>query len=353
MEVATPQETLNPRTRDVKNRSIHPPELSQLLELVGRFVKARRISLMEQFRDKDRYNHKRVTQTGFAQVLQLIGCQLSKREIDVLCGFYNDPATNFVDYTIFVEDINEVVGQIFGDRASTEIVANPIPSYGGTGDGYIVSRSISGPPNDWEEVKSKIQSFIFKRRIRIEEFFFAFDRLRSGKVTDQKFRSVIGQTDLPLSADEINFLIEQFRVPDTPDMFDYRTFCHQLNKVFGRKELEKKPVDKGKPPVQVHADPSARVQAVSPEEIAKIREIVEKMKKMVSARRMAIRAEFEDYDKAPRKNYITKQQFKQCLARLGLSTDPNEYACLCKRYKCTDLDDMNYHAFCDDIEAVQ
>jgi Ca2+-binding EF-hand superfamily protein len=306
---------------------------------------------MEQFKDKDRNNHKRVSQNGFAQVLQLIGCHLSKPEIDALCGFYNDSATNFVDYTIFVKDVDEIVGLIFGDRASTSVVAQPIPSYGNNDGGFIVSRGVGGAC-DWESIKAKLQSFIWKRRIRIEEFFLGFDRLRSGKVTDQKFRSVIGQTDLPLSAQEIDFLIGMYRVPDTPDQFDYRTLCHQLNKIFGKRELEKKPIDKGKPRVRAQPEPSATMQSVSPQEIERIRTIIERIRRLVNARRMAIRAEFEDYDKAPRKNYITKQQFKQCLARLGLSTDPYEYDCLCKRYKCTDLDDMNYRAFCDDIERA-
>jgi hypothetical protein len=70
----------------------------------------------------------------------------------------------------------------------------------------------------------------------------------------------------------------------------------------------------------------------------------------VVTKRMNIEEQFMDYDRAPRKNYITKQQFKQCIARLGLSTNPREFDVLCKKYRCTDLDDMNYNAFCNDIE---
>ena len=72
---------------------------------------------------------------------------------------------------------------------------------------------------------------------------------------------------------------------------------------------------------------------------------------MVRMRRMNIKDQFEDYDRYPHKNYITKQQFKQCIARLGLSSDPKEFEILCKKYKCTDLDDMNYHAFVNDIDV--
>ena len=76
------------------------------------------------------------------------------------------------------------------------------------------------------------------------------------------------------------------------------------------------------------------------------------MANFVATRRMEVRQQFEDYDKRPRRNYITKAQFKQCIGRLGLSSDENELELLCKRYRCTDLDEQNYHAFCNDIESL-
>lgn len=348
-----PKDTFNPRAR-VQDRTPDtiPPEVERLLEIVARFVKSRRISLMEQFKDKDRFNHKRVTATGFAQVIQLIGVHISKGEIDVLCHYYNDTHTNFVDYTLFVQDVEAKVGMIFGDRASTSIVMNPIPKYGNEDSPYLVSKLSYDPDKEtWEDIKSKLQTFVYKRRIRIQEFFHSFDNLNLGYVTHQKFRSVIGQTDLPLTSYQIDFLIKIFTVPDKEDMFDYRTFCHQVNKIFGKTELQKKPVDKGKPKTQALPDPSATLQALPSQEQMRIGQIIERMKRMVITRRMNIREQFADYDKAPHKNFITKQQFKQCIARLGLSTDPREFDVLCKKYRCTDLDDMNYQAFCNDIES--
>ncbi|OHS96109.1 hypothetical protein TRFO_37751 [Tritrichomonas foetus] len=361
----SPKDTFNPRylsaaiTRGVSNESepaqpqTPPDNVKRLLEIVARLVKARRISLIEQFKDKDRFNHKRVTATGFAQIIQLIGAHLSKNEIDVLCGFYNDSANNFVDYTKFVDDIDQLVGLLFGDRAATSIVAQPIPPYNNDDSPYLISRKRTDLGNpQWEEIKTKLQTYIYKRRIRIEEFFLAFDNLRSGKVTDQKFRSVIGQTDLPLESDQIDFLINMFRVPDTNDMFDYRTFCHQLNKIFGKRELCKKPVDKGKPRTAALPDPSMTLQSLQIDDQQRLEQILKRMRYMVKTRRMNIREQFEDYDRMPHKNFITKQQFRQCIARLGLSTDPREFDVLCRKYKCTDLEDMNYHSFCDDVDVI-
>ena len=306
---------------------------------------------MELFKDKDKFNHKRITASGFAQVVQLIGCHMSKDDIDVLCGYYNDPQNNFVDYPKFVEDVDNVVGLIFGDRAATSIVAKPIPTYNCNDSEFLILRRDYSDPK-WEEIKANLQSYIFKRRIRIEDFFLSFDNLRSGKVTDQKFRSVVGQLTLPLDPDQIDFLIEMFRAPGTNDMVDYRTFVHQLNKIFGKRELCKKPVDKGKPRTTASPDPSKTFQSLQYQEQSILDQILARMRYIIKTRRMNIKDQFEDYDRKPHKNYITKQQFKQCIARLGLSSDPKEFAILCKNYRCTEYEDMNYRQFCDDVDVI-
>ena len=187
---------------------------------------------------------------------------------------------------------------------------------------------------------------LYKRRIRIEDLFGSFDNLKLGYVSQQKFRSVVGQTGLPLSSQEIDFILCAFKVEGMEDMFNYRQFCHQLNKT----ELQRKPIDNGKPRVSALPDPSSITQTLNESEQKKLNEILQRMKNVVISRRMNIIEQFSDYDKAPHKNYITKQQFKQCIARLGLTTSAYELDLLCKKFKCTDLEDMNYKAFCHEMD---
>ncbi|OHT01234.1 EF hand family protein [Tritrichomonas foetus] len=347
----SPKETMHTiTTRSFDGKSI-PSDVDKILEIIARFVKTRRVSLTEQFQDKDPMNHKKVSQTGFAQVLQLIGIHITKGEIDKLGIFYNDRKTNFIDYPAFIDDVYKKVGMIFGDRASPSIVAKPIPKYGNMRSEYLVeSRELTERDYKWKEIRDLIQSYVFKRRIRLIEFFEGFDQLRHGKVTIQKFRTVIGQANIPLSPMQIDSIIEKFKSKKEPDLFNYRKFCKEVNKVFGPKELEKKPLHTGLPKVRPIPDPSGTIQGLCSDDIRKVEAILKRMKYIVLTRRMNIKEQFEDYDRAPRKNYITKQQFKQSIARLGLSTNQTELDLLCKKYRCTDLDDMNYHAFIDDID---
>jgi Ca2+-binding EF-hand superfamily protein len=328
-----------------------PPNVLRILQVVARFVKARRIPLIEQFRDKDPMTHRRVSAVSFAQVLQLIGTQISKDEIDQLCAFYHDPKTTFVDYTLFVDAVNRIVGPMFEDRASSSIVVNPIPAYGNEDSPYLVSqRATAGRVNDWPTILEKLQGHCSKRRLRVKDFFRAFDGLNTGDVSAQKFRTVVGQTDLPLTAEDINVCLETFPGKGSASLFDYRSFSREIDTIFGVKELNRTPLHRGLPTVHAMPDPSGTVQSLNGSTESQCQELLDRIRQMVRTRRMNIKEQFMDYDKAPRKSYITKQQFKQSIARLGLTTDQKEFDLLCKKYRCTDLDDMNYLAFCRDVD---
>ena len=160
---------------------------------------------------------------------------------------------------------------------------------------------------------------------------------------------IVGETNLPIVEDEIQFIGKLFALEDKPDLFNYRLFVGQVEETFGPRNLHRDPRATGKCRAAFIPDPSLRTQPISSEESSKCQQIIDRMHKYVTTRRMEIRQQFEDYDKFPHRNYITRAQFRQCIGRLGLSTDETELNILCKKYRCTDLDEMNYRAFCSDI----
>ncbi|EAX89722.1 EF hand family protein [Trichomonas vaginalis G3] len=348
---AVPAEKYQTRSLVLRPEKDMTSNVEEILKNVANFVRSRRLSLIEQFKDKDRLNHKRTSATGFAQVIQLIGVHISKNEIDTLCTFYNDPNTNFVDYVRFCQDVEQRTGQIFGDTASNSIVINQIPQYSKEESPYLVSAKSTVPSDDYNCILKSLQTYIYKRQIRLNDFFKAFDPLNRGIVTQQKFNSVVGQTGLPLTAKQMDLVGFRFTPPGQSNMFDYRSFCKEINQIFGPTELNKAPTPENDKKVDSLPDPSKTLQVLDIEQERQLNEIIKRMHNDVVTKRMNIQEQFTDYDRMPRKNYITKQQFKQCIARLGLSTSPREYDILCKKYRCTDLDDMNYMAFCNDIEG--
>ena len=50
--------------------------------------------------------------------------------------------------------------------------------------------------NDPSDVEDRLKAAIVMKRIRIEEFFRDFDKLRKGRVTRPQFKSILSSTDL-------------------------------------------------------------------------------------------------------------------------------------------------------------
>jgi Ca2+-binding EF-hand superfamily protein len=348
------QSELLTRTAGERSQRREPPaDVSRVLRNINRFVVNRRISLNEQFVDKDPHNHKQVAPAAFAQVLQLMGLYLSRADIDLLIAFYTDRDTRCVRYPDFAADIAALGGVDFGETIGTKLVVNPRPEYALDIGRFVAScPHVSAEQLQWRPLLQRLQSFVLKRRLRIIEFFENFDRLRHGTVTFQKFRSVVGQLDLPLSEDEIQFTTKLFALEAQPDLVNYRLFCQQIDDIFGVTDLHRTPARDATCRASYLPDPSLRLNEIDSRQQEKVDRIIERLQRLVATRRVEVKQQFQDYDKAPHRNFVTKAQFKQCIGRLGFALTDDELELLCQRYKCTDLDEANYNAFCNDVQAM-
>ena len=90
---------------------------------------------------------------------------------------------------------------------------------------------------------------IVMKRVRIEEFFRDFDKLRKGKVTPNQFKSILSMLNFSLTDAEFEALSEKYKADA---MFNYFDFCHSINAAFTTKGIDK--------------DPSATVKALTKED---------------------------------------------------------------------------------------
>jgi hypothetical protein len=112
---------------------------------------------------------------------------------------------------------------------------------------YLQKRvEIANDPND---VEQRLQHLIVMKRVRIEEFFRDFDKLRKGKVTKGQFKTVFSQLNLDLTDFEYNSLFLRYKTDDPEDMFNYAAFCANINSAFTTYGVQK--------------DPNVRIQPVT------------------------------------------------------------------------------------------
>lgn len=90
------------------------------------------------------------------------------------------------------------------------------------------------------------------KRVRIEEFFRDFDKLRKGKVTINQFKSILSMMNFQLTDQEFDSLAQKYKTNDPDNLFNYFDFCHTINTAFTVKGIDK--------------DPSATVKPVTKED---------------------------------------------------------------------------------------
>lgn len=86
------------------------------------------------------------------------------------------------------------------------------------------------------------------KRVRIEEFFRDFDKLRKGRVTVPQFKSVLSMLNFALTDAEFESLAEKYRAE--AGTFNHAQFTHTINAAFTQKGIDKDPRASVKPVTQ-------------------------------------------------------------------------------------------------------
>jgi hypothetical protein len=100
----------------------------------------------------------------------------------------------------------------------------------------------SNNPND---VETRLQAAVVMKRVRIEEFFLDFDKLRKGRVTKNQFMSILSMLNFNLTAEEFKSLADRYETDD--GLFSYKDFCANINSAFTTYGIQKAPLTQVKP----------------------------------------------------------------------------------------------------------
>jgi len=154
--------------------------------------------------------------------------------------------------------------------------------------------------NNPEDIENRLQHAIVMRRVRVEEFFLDFDKLRKGHVTKTQFESILSMLNFNLTAVEYDSLYGKYKTPD--GKFNYVAFCASINSAFTSYGIQKDPTKKV---AAVTVDNTVHARRkyldMAPEEIAVIESILKEYKKCVEIKRIHLAPMFQDFD-------ITKNQ---------------------------------------------
>lgn len=95
--------------------------------------------------------------------------------------------------------------------------------------------------NDPSDVEDRLKAIIVMKRVRIEEFFRDFDKLRKGRVTRNQFKSILSSMNFTLTNDEFKALALKYETADPERFFRYTDFCANINRAFTLTGIDKNP----------------------------------------------------------------------------------------------------------------
>lgn len=202
-----------------------------------------------QLQDYDRTNSCHVTAEQFRRVLkELKIIPDNESEFQLLLRRYFDKGNvREVNYFKFCADIDRTEDIFPPYNAKNPVESKPI--YHGQlrdpGSTFYMNDTSSldvinnrfqqkrvETSNNPTDVEQRLQSTVVMKRVRIEEFFLDFDKLRKGKVTKGQFETILSMLNFNLTKEEFEHLAYKYKTNDPEFMFNYVDFCALINAAF-------------------------------------------------------------------------------------------------------------------------
>jgi len=184
------------------------------------------------------------------------------------------------------------------------------------------------------------------KRVRIEEFFRDFDKLRKGRVTRNQFKSILSSMNFTLTNDEFKALAKKYETTDPERFFRYTDFCANINRAFTLTGIDKNPTTRVAPVTQGDTLLARRKYLAGDQNQQEIEEILEEYRTAIKNKRIHLKPVFQDFD-ITRNGHVTKDQFLRTLDLLRITAPQHIVQMVLRRYMDKgNVDEVNYVDFC-------
>ncbi|CEM32084.1 unnamed protein product [Vitrella brassicaformis CCMP3155] len=313
-----------------------PEEWSHVQDIELRIQKdafQRRLRLKEFFKDFDPLRKRYVTRTQFERILDDATLRLAPQEVDLLARAYLNAQTGDVRYGDFLDKIEKVFRLPCIEKTPLVEVCPP----GGTLPPRFETKKLEQDAEE-RETDALIDRMALMQKTRgvvFKYYYQNFDKLRSGFVTENRFKRSF---PFPFTPREIQLLADRF-VNDKGDV-NYMAIHDAITD-------PKSFIAEDPPPALslLHMREDERMwnqQKLTPEE---------KLQALVVMNRLRLRDYFQDHDKL-RKGYCTKTQARSILsAHFGVNIPEADWLALVARYSRDD-GMFCYEALCEVIDEA-
>eukprot|EP00108_Taenia_solium_P009634 TsM_000896800 transcript=TsM_000896800 gene=TsM_000896800 len=258
-------------------------------------------------------------------------------EICALAKRYSVPNhPGMVDYRRFASDVARI-------NIEEEIAKHGVPNREASSDVHQLNKTDLQTPSV-QQVLERIGFAVYRRGIRVQDFFIDFDPLRHDEVTENQFKLALDRALGPeIQPKDAQKLANFFRSKKNRDMIAYRQFCRE------EMDLDKRPLVQ---PLRPYPGALSRpLPLLGEEERMKLSEVITRLREKVRRERIPTYQYFRDYDAGTSlSRKITPSQLARLLHFLKLEVSPEECRLLSLKFADPTANYVNYAAFCEAID---
>ena len=341
----------------------------EAMQWLNKQVVSNRILLKNGFQDFDKSKQLHITQGQFLRVLKTLNLMPPNPEIyDLIIRKYCDRGNNNeVNYFNFIKDVDrpeDMFPAYMAKRAEKEktICFGVAPTQVSThfkqptNQLDVINNRFQQPrvdiSNDPEDVEDRIRACVVMKRVRIEEFFQDFDKLRKGRVTRTQFKAILSSMNFTLTDDEFEFLATKYQTNDPERFFKYTAFVANINKAFTTTGIDKAPETRVAAVTQNDTLLARRKYLTNdPAQMERIDDLLEEYRTAVKNKRIHLKPVFQDFD-ITKNGHVTKAQFLRVLDLLKITAPQQDMQMLLRRYMDKgNVDEVNYVDFTEDVDG--
>jgi Ca2+-binding EF-hand superfamily protein len=340
-----------------------------MMTALNRHVVSNRILLKPGFMDFDRSKSQHITQQQFLRVMKTLNLMPPSDEMFALmirkyCDRGNNKEVNYFKFCKDVDRPEDMFPAYMAKRPKAPPVdllgvsPDQVSSFfkGTTHDIDVLNNRFSQPrveiSNDPCDVEERIRACVVMKRVRIEEFFRDFDKLRKGRVTRHQFKSILSTLNFTLTEDEFEALANKYMTNDPERFFRYTDFVANINGAFTTHGIDKAPTTTVAPVTQNDTLLARRKYLSSnPAASNEIEQILDQYRNAVKTMRIHLKPVFQDFD-ITKNGHVTKAQFLRVLDRLRIYAPEHVLQGILKKYMDKgNIDEVNYVDFCEDVDS--
>ena len=188
-------------------------------------------------------------------------------------------------------------------------------------------------------------------KIRIDQFYLDFDKLRKGTCSKDQFRRVLKLSGIDLADYQFALLHQKYGLDGGANM-DWVTFCRNIDRVFTTRGIEKDPLYSVPQIVSDTTIPARRYfLRLNEDHRSKLMHILNLVRKEIGTRRVLIKPHFQDFDKT-KNGYVSRSQFLRVLSTFDIYPQDEYLDILLRCYTDNgNLNEVNYFEFCKDVDG--